>query len=50
MSIEIGLLTGAEGYDETGALIYLMVTGECVVGEVDQAAFLLPDGTDLTRG
>ena len=47
VSIDIGLVTSAEEYDETNALVYLMKSGECVVGEVDPSAFILPDGTVL---
>ena len=47
ISIELGLVISAEEYDETGALVYNMSAGECVVGETDPAAFTLPDGTDL---
>jgi hypothetical protein len=47
ISIDLGLVIAAEEYDETGELIYRMVAGECIVGEVDPAVFTLPDGTDL---
>ena len=47
VSIDLGLITGAEEFDETGALIYAMTTGECTIGDVDPSAFTLPDGTDL---
>jgi len=46
ISINLGLVTGAEEYDETGAPVYMMTAGECA-GEVDAALFVLPDGTDL---
>ena len=49
ISIKIGLVVGAEEYDETGALVYSMTAGECLVGSIDHTAFLLPDGTDLQR-
>ena len=48
VSIELGLVTGAEEYDETGALVYVMTTGECLVGETDPEAFTLPDGVAIT--
>ena len=48
VSIDIGLVTGAEEYDETGALVYTMTTGECTVGEADPDAFTLPDGSFVT--
>ena len=46
VSIELGLVTGAEEYDEAGALVYRMQTGECAY-DTDQSAFTLPDGTLL---
>ena len=49
VSIELGLVTGAEEYDENGNLVYLMSAGNCVVGESDPAAFTLPDGTVLVE-
>jgi hypothetical protein len=47
ISIALGLVTGAEEFDETGSLIFSMTAGESVIGEVDPAMFTLPDGTDL---
>jgi len=47
VSIDLGLITDVEEHDETGTLVYTMTTGECIVGEADPAAFILPDGTDL---
>ena len=47
VSIDIGLITGAEEYDETGALVYVMTSGECLVGEASPTAFVLPDGSNL---
>ena len=47
ISIDLGLVTGAEEYDETGMLVYRMTTSEYTVGEVDPAVFSLPDGTNL---
>ena len=47
ISIDIGLVIGAEEYDENGALVYFMTTGECAVGEADPAVFTIPDGTDF---
>ena len=49
ISIELGLVTGAEEYDKTGALVYTMTAGECTLGEADTAAFTLPDGTVLIQ-
>ena len=49
VSIELGLVVGAEEYDETGALVYRMATSECLEDEIDPAAFILPDGTDLLQ-
>ena len=47
ISIELGLVIGAEEYDETGSLVYTMSAGECLVGEINPASFTLPDGTVL---
>jgi len=47
ISLELGLIIYAEEFDETGEPVYSMTTGECKTGEVDPAAFVLPDGTDL---
>ena len=47
VSIDIGLVIGAEEYDETGAVVYTMKSGECIIGEADPTAFTLPDGTVL---
>ena len=44
ISIELGLITGAEEYDAAGTLTYRMSAGECVF-DVDASAFMLPDGT-----
>ena len=44
VSIDLGLIIGAEEYDETGALIYRMTASECVIDEVDLSEFTLPDG------
>ena len=49
ISIELGLLTGAEEYDSSGALIYRMTAGECTIGESDAADFALPDGTSVVK-
>lgn len=46
VSIDLGLITGAEEYDADGALVYRMRAGECLF-DADASAFLLPDGTDL---
>ena len=46
VSIDLGLIVGAEEYDVTGALVYRMSAGECAF-EIDAAAFTLPDGTEL---
>jgi len=47
ISVDLGLVTGAEEYDKAGALVYRMVAGECLVGKIDPSDFLLPDGTDI---
>ena len=47
VSIELGLIIGAEEYDTTGTLVYRMTADECIIGEVDSSAFTLPDGTNL---
>jgi len=47
ISLELGLIIGAEDFDEDGKLVYSMTTDECIIDEVDPAAFILPDGTDL---
>ena len=47
ISLELGLIVGAEERDETGAIVYRMSAGECLF-EADAAAFTLPDGTALT--
>lgn len=44
VSIEFGLLTGAEEYDETGELVYIMTAGRCE-SVADPVLFILPDGT-----
>jgi len=44
ISIELGLVIGAEEFDETGALVYRMTAGETVIGETDTEAFVLPNG------
>ena len=44
---ELGLVTGAEEYDSSGKLVYSMSAGECIIGEVDESAFTLPDGTSV---
>ena len=49
VSIGLGLITGAEEYDETGGLIYRMSAGECQIGEAEPEMFTLPDGTLLVR-
>jgi len=47
ISTQLGLIVGAEEYDETGALVYRMTVSDCVEGQIDPEAFILPDGTDL---
>jgi hypothetical protein len=47
ISLDQGLVIGAEEFDKAGDLIYSMTAGECVINEVDPAAFTLPDGTVL---
>jgi hypothetical protein len=44
ISPELGLIVGAEQYDGQ-ALIYKMTTGQCNIGQQDEQAFQLPDGT-----
>jgi hypothetical protein len=44
ISPELGLIVGAEQYDGQ-ALIYKMTTGQCNIGQQDEQAFKLPDGT-----
>ena len=46
-SIDLGLIIGAEEYDETGALVYRMTSSECTIDEVDLSEFTLPDGVLL---
>jgi len=48
VSLDLGLVIAAEEYDKNGAHIYSMRANDCLVGEVDPDAFLLPDGTDLS--
>ncbi|MCL2045912.1 MAG: hypothetical protein FWG88_05955 [Oscillospiraceae bacterium] len=47
ISIEQGLIVGALEYDETDTLIYSMTAGDCLIGDTNPAAFILPDGTSL---
>ena len=47
VSIDYGLIAGAEEYDETGKLVYVMTAGDCVIGVVDPTAFILPGGIVL---
>ena len=49
VSIDQGLVTCAEEYNDNGDLVYIMTAGEYIGGEVDPAAFVLPDGTDLMQ-
>ena len=49
VSIDLGLIIGAEEYDENGALVYRMTASEYVEGEVDAQAFTLPDGTAIVH-
>ena len=50
VSLEAGLVAGAEEYDEAGKLVYSMVAAECALDDADAGAFILPDGTDLSIG
>ena len=50
VSLELGLVVGAEEYDTDGTLIYTMTTGECTIGEVNANEFSLPDGTIISAG
>jgi hypothetical protein len=47
ISLDIGLVIGAEEIDEAGELVYSMTAGECIINEIDPSAFILPDGTNL---
>jgi len=47
VSVDLGLVIGAEEFDVTSTLIYAMRAGECIVGGADPAAFILPDGRIL---
>ena len=47
VSVDLGLVVGAQEYDDTGVLVYSMTAGECMVGEVDYTAFILPDGDEM---
>ena len=49
ISLEHGLIIAAVEYDTNDAIVYRMAAGDTLVGEVDPAAFILPDGTDLTQ-
>jgi len=46
ISIETGLVTAAEEYDETGALVYRMTTDGLIIDQTDPAVFILPNGID----
>ena len=47
ISIELGLVVAAEEYDNSGFLLYSMTAGATITGEADEAAFTLPDGTEV---
>ena len=47
VSIDLGLLVGAAGYDRAGELVYRMTVGATTLGEADPSAFLLPDGSSV---
>jgi hypothetical protein len=47
ISLNLGLVIGAEEVDESGKLVYSMTAGECIINEIDPSAFILPDGTNL---
>ena len=47
ISVELGLVTAAEEYDTDGTLVYRMTADECMLGYIDPAEFVLPDGTEL---
>ncbi|MCL2152364.1 MAG: hypothetical protein FWH57_05315 [Oscillospiraceae bacterium] len=47
ISLDLGLVVGAEERDEAGELIYSMSSDECLIGEADPAAFILPDGANV---
>jgi len=50
VSIRLGLIIGAEEFDEAGMLIYRMRAGECRFGGFDPGMFTLPDGAVLVAG
>ena len=50
ISLELGLVIAVIEYDANGNQIYRMTAGECFIGEIDPAAFILPDGTVLLEG
>lgn len=45
ISIDVGLIIGAEEHDGYGHPIYSMTAAECAIGPPDDSAFTLPDGT-----
>jgi hypothetical protein len=47
VSLELGLVVGAEEHDRYGSLVYSMLSDECAVGVADPSAFLLPNGTSV---
>ena len=49
VSIELGLVVGAEEHDSSGQLVYHMTAGPTTIGEVDLAMFTLPDGTEILK-
>jgi hypothetical protein len=49
VSVELGLLVGAEQYDG-GKRIFRMTAGPCDLSEPDQSMYALPDGTNIVNG
>ena len=47
VSIELGLLVGAQEYNHAGELVYRMTVGRTTVGVADPSAFILPDGSGV---
>lgn len=49
ISVDLGLLVGAEQFDGT-TRVFRMMTGACDVSEPDQSLYVLPDGTNVVSG
>jgi len=50
VSLELGLITGTEEYDDSGALVYSLNAGPCTLGIPDPNAFTLPNGSNVLDG